>query len=58
MLRIVEREDFPFGPFMLVGALVGLVLGDSWRAVSSARDQRCGHGRMGDCSHVALADRG
>ncbi len=27
-LRIVERRSFPFGPFMLVGALLGLVTGD------------------------------
>jgi leader peptidase (prepilin peptidase)/N-methyltransferase len=28
LARIVHRKGFPFGPFMLVGALVGLVLGD------------------------------
>ncbi|WP_341926793.1 A24 family peptidase [Nocardioides psychrotolerans] len=27
VLRIVERRAFPFGPFMLVGALVGIVVG-------------------------------
>jgi len=27
LLRIVERRSFPFGPFMLVGALLGLVTG-------------------------------
>lgn len=27
LLRIVERRAFPFGPFMLVGALVGIVVG-------------------------------
>ncbi len=26
-LRIVERKDYPFGPFMLLGVLVGLALG-------------------------------
>jgi leader peptidase (prepilin peptidase)/N-methyltransferase len=26
-LRIVDRKAYPFGPFMLVGALVGVVLG-------------------------------
>ncbi|WP_248581389.1 A24 family peptidase [Nocardioides sp. InS609-2] len=26
-LRIVERKDYPFGPFMLVGVLVGLLVG-------------------------------
>lgn len=31
VLRIVERKGFPFGPFMLVGALVGLLWGaDLW----------------------------
>src|SRR3954447_7342622 len=29
MLRIVERKGFPFGPFMLLGAVVGLVWGDA-----------------------------
>lgn len=28
-LRVIERKDYPFGPFMLVGVLVGLVLGPS-----------------------------
>ena len=28
MLRIVHRKGFPFGPFMFVGALVGLLFGD------------------------------
>jgi leader peptidase (prepilin peptidase)/N-methyltransferase len=28
LLRIVERRAFPFGPFMIVGALVGIVAGD------------------------------
>ncbi len=27
MLRIVDRKAYPFGPFMLVGAVVGVVLG-------------------------------
>lgn len=27
LLRIVDRKAYPFGPFMLVGALVGVVLG-------------------------------
>lgn len=27
LLRIVERKGFPFGPFMLVGALVGVLFG-------------------------------
>lgn len=26
-LRIVDRRDYPFGPFMLVGALVGILAG-------------------------------
>lgn len=31
VLKIVERKGFPFGPFMLVGALVGLLWGsDLW----------------------------
>ena len=31
VLKIVERKGFPFGPFMLVGALVGVVWGaDLW----------------------------
>lgn len=29
LLGIVERKDFPFGPFMLVAALIGVVAGDS-----------------------------
>ncbi|MFN8194253.1 MAG: A24 family peptidase [Nocardioidaceae bacterium] len=28
VLRVVKRKSFPFGPFMLVGALVGLLWGD------------------------------
>lgn len=28
LLRIVHRKGFPFGPFMFVGALVGLLFGD------------------------------
>jgi leader peptidase (prepilin peptidase)/N-methyltransferase len=28
-LRIVERKAYPFGPFMLVGALVGILAGDA-----------------------------
>lgn len=31
LLRVVERKGVPFGPFMLVGALVGLLAGD-WLA--------------------------
>lgn len=31
LLRLVERKGFPFGPFMLIGALVGLLTGD-WLA--------------------------
>jgi leader peptidase (prepilin peptidase)/N-methyltransferase len=31
VLRIVERKGFPFGPFMLLGALTGLLWGaDLW----------------------------
>ena len=26
-LRIVDRKSYPFGPFMLVGAVIGVVLG-------------------------------
>ena len=36
MLRIVHRKRFPFGPFMLVGAMVGLLVGD-WLARSHHR---------------------
>jgi leader peptidase (prepilin peptidase)/N-methyltransferase len=28
LLRIVHRKNVPFGPFMLVGALAGLLAGD------------------------------
>ncbi|WP_426246406.1 prepilin peptidase [Nocardioides sp. LHG3406-4] len=28
-LRIVERKDYPFGPFMLAGAVLGLVAGQA-----------------------------
>ncbi|MGI8577543.1 MAG: prepilin peptidase [Nocardioidaceae bacterium] len=30
LLRIVNRKHFPFGPFMLLGALVGLIWGSSF----------------------------
>jgi len=29
VLKVVERKAFPFGPFMLVGALIGVVFGES-----------------------------
>lgn len=29
LLRMVERKEFPFGPFMLVAALIGVVAGDA-----------------------------
>jgi leader peptidase (prepilin peptidase)/N-methyltransferase len=29
LLRIVERKAYPFGPFMLVGAMVGILAGDA-----------------------------
>jgi leader peptidase (prepilin peptidase)/N-methyltransferase len=29
VIKIVERKGFPFGPFMLLGALMGLVWGDA-----------------------------
>ncbi|MCW2766333.1 MAG: prepilin peptidase [Nocardioides sp.] len=29
LLRIVERKAYPFGPFMLIGALVGILAGDA-----------------------------
>ena len=36
VLRIVERKGFPFGPFMLLGALVGLLWGEPlWSALVS-----------------------
>jgi leader peptidase (prepilin peptidase)/N-methyltransferase len=36
VLRIVERKGFPFGPFMLLGALVGLLWGEQlWSALVS-----------------------
>jgi leader peptidase (prepilin peptidase)/N-methyltransferase len=36
VLRVVERKGFPFGPFMLLGALVGLLWGESlWSALVS-----------------------
>jgi leader peptidase (prepilin peptidase) / N-methyltransferase len=36
LLRIVERKGFPFGPFMLLGAVVGLVWGDAiWSGLVS-----------------------
>lgn len=28
LLRVVDRKGYPFGPFMLVGALVGILWGD------------------------------
>jgi leader peptidase (prepilin peptidase) / N-methyltransferase len=28
LLRVVDRKGYPFGPFMLLGALVGVVLGE------------------------------
>ena len=27
VLRVVDRKGYPFGPFMLVGALVGILWG-------------------------------
>jgi leader peptidase (prepilin peptidase)/N-methyltransferase len=34
VLKIVERKGFPFGPFMLIGALVGVVWGaDLWSSL-------------------------
>jgi leader peptidase (prepilin peptidase)/N-methyltransferase len=36
MLKIVERKGFPFGPFMLLGALVGLLWGEPlWSSLVS-----------------------
>ena len=36
VLRIVERKGFPFGPFMLLGALVGLLWGEQlWSSLVS-----------------------
>jgi len=36
VLRIVDRKGFPFGPFMLIGALVGLLWGEAlWSALVS-----------------------
>jgi leader peptidase (prepilin peptidase)/N-methyltransferase len=36
VLKIVERKGFPFGPFMMLGALVGLLWGDAlWSALVS-----------------------
>ena len=36
VLRIVERKGFPFGPFMLLGALVGLLWGEPlWSSLVS-----------------------
>ena len=36
VLKIVERKGFPFGPFMLLGALVGLLWGEAlWSALVS-----------------------
>ena len=29
VLKVVERKAFPFGPFMLVGALIGVVFGEA-----------------------------
>lgn len=37
LLRIVARKNFPFGPFMLVGALVGVVWGEQWWTALMAR---------------------
>ena len=44
VLRIVERKGFPFGPFMLLGAVVGLLWGDgfwSGRRGSPPRYRSC-----------------
>jgi leader peptidase (prepilin peptidase)/N-methyltransferase len=36
VLRVVERKGFPFGPFMLLGALVGLLWGEPlWSSLVS-----------------------
>lgn len=35
LLRIVERKGFPFGPFMLVGAWIGVLVGESlWASLA------------------------
>lgn len=37
VLRVVDRKGYPFGPFMLVGALIGLLWGaDVWSSLVSA----------------------
>jgi leader peptidase (prepilin peptidase) / N-methyltransferase len=37
VLRVVDRKGYPFGPFMLVGALIGLFWGaDVWGSLVSA----------------------
>ena len=33
VLRIVDRKSYPFGPFMLLGAVVGVVLGPAAAAL-------------------------
>jgi len=29
LARVVDRKGYPFGPFMLVGSLVGVLWGDA-----------------------------
>jgi len=37
LLRVVERKGYPFGPFMLVGALVGILWGEPILSAFAAR---------------------
>ena len=47
VLRIVERKGFPFGPFMLLGALVGALGEPVWSALARGEPVRR-HGRAGE----------
>ena len=53
LIKIVERKGFPFGPFMLLGAVVGLLWGDALVVGSRERLTRPGgttlHGRLTAC---------
>jgi len=37
LIRVVERKGYPFGPFMLVGALVGILWGEPVLSAFAAR---------------------
>ena len=58
LLRVVERKGVPFGPFMLLGALIGLIWGEPlWSSLVSGWPRPVGatpHGRLTPCCAGSL----